>query len=272
MSRMLVIPFFIPFGGCETICVFCDQGSITGASGLPEPSEITARVELYLGTWKGGGRKEAAFYGGTFTAMKRSLQERCLTPVAPFLGDGRLGGIRVSTRPDCVSPSIVEFLAGHGVDTVELGVQSMNDTVLALSNRGHTVGDTVEAVAVLKRAGLSVGLQFMPGLPGDDVFTIMATTRDIIGLQPDFVRVYPTVVMKNTVLERLYKEGSYRPWAMEEMVRVCRKISLLFRESGIRIVRMGLQHTTGLEENLVAGPYHPAFRDLVERGQREPTS
>lgn len=265
MSRMLVIPFFIPFGGCETICVFCDQRGITGAKGVPAPSEITSRIELYLGTWKGRGRKEAAFYGGTFTAMESSVQERCLAPVTPFLREGAIDGIRVSTRPDCISAEISGFLAGHGVDTVELGAQSMNDTVLALSNRGHTAGDTVAAVAELKRAGLKVGLQFMPGLPGDDASTVMATARAIIGLEPDFVRVYPTVVMKNTALERLYREGKYRPWTTEEMVGVCGDISGLFKEAGIRIIRMGLQHTSELEQGLVAGPYHPSFRDLVAK-------
>ncbi|MFQ5353518.1 MAG: elongator complex protein 3 [Thermodesulfobacteriota bacterium] len=265
MSRMLVIPFFIPFGGCESICIFCDQSAMTAASGLPEPSEIAAQVELYLGTWKGRGRKEVAFYGGTFTAMNRAEQARCLAPVEPFLTEGRIDGIRVSTRPDCISSAILEFLAEHGVDTVELGVQSMNDTVLALSRRGHRAGDTMRAVRELKRAGFTVGLQLMPGLPGDDASTVMATARDIIGLRPRFVRIYPTVVMKNTALEKMTREGRYRPWSMEEMVQVCRDISLLFKEAGIRIARMGLQHTAGLEESIVAGPYHPAFRDLVER-------
>ncbi len=265
MSRMLVIPFFIPFGGCETICVFCDQRGITGTLGLPAPSEITAQIELYLGTWKGRGRKEVAFYGGTFTAMKESRQADCLGPVEPFLRDGRINGIRVSTRPDCISGEITAFLSDQGVDTVELGVQSMDDRVLTLSGRGHSAADTVRAVETLKRAGLSVGLQFMPGLPGDDAASVMATAREIIALRPDFVRVYPTVVMRHTLLERLFHEGRYRPWSLEEMVALCREISLLFEAAGIRIVRMGLQHTAGLEGNIVAGPYHPSFRDLVLR-------
>ncbi len=265
MSRMLVIPFFIPFGGCETICVFCDQPRITGILGAPSSAEIKAQIELYLGTWKGRGRKEAAFYGGTFTAMKKTEQVRCLAPVEDFLRRGLIDGIRVSTRPDCISEEIAGFLVSHGVDTVELGVQSMNNTVLALSNRGHSAADTVAAVGHLKSAGLAVGLQFMPGLPGDNESTVLDTVREIIGLEPDFVRVYPTVVMKNTALETLFREGKYEPWTMEEMVRLCGEISLLFRDAGIRIIRMGLQHTAELEQSIVAGPYHPAFRDLVSK-------
>lgn len=265
MSRMLVIPFFIPFGGCSTICVFCDQRGITSSYGMPKPWEITAQIELYLSSWKGRGRKEAAFYGGTFTAMKRSDQESCLGAVKPFLSEGLLNGIRVSTRPDCISGSVTGFLLKHGVDTVELGAQSMDDHVLVLSKRGHTAADTVRAVKELKRAGLTVGLQFMPGLPGDDVASVMATAEKIIALKPDFVRVYPTLVIKNTALERLFIDGSYRPWSLDEMVALCGKVSLLFKAAGIRIIRMGLQHTAELEDSVVAGPYHPSFRDIVLR-------
>jgi len=272
VSRMLVIPFFIPFRGCKSICVYCDQRGITGAKGLPASTEITEKIELYLASWKGSGRKEAAFYGGTFTALSEAEQEACLTPAEVFLRAGRIDGIRVSTRPDCISTSVTEFLSLHGVDTVELGAQSMVDSVLAQSKRGHTAADTVKAVAELKSVGLKVGLQFMPGLPGDDVTTVMATARAVIGLEPDFVRVYPTVVLKNTLLETMTLAGSYRPWGMEEMVELCGEISLLFREAGIKIIRMGLQHTTGLADSIVAGPYHPAFRDLVDRGLREERS
>ncbi len=270
MSRMLIIPFFIPFKGCRSICVYCDQKGITGAPDMPAPREITEKIELYLGSWKGSGRIEAAFYGGTFTALRPARQEAMLGPAEVFLRAGRIDGIRVSTRPDCISASITEFLLLHGVDTVELGVQSMDDKVLEMSNRGHTAADTLKAVRVLREAGLKVGLQFMPGLPGDDASTVMATAQEVIGLAPDFVRIYPTVVLKDTPLESMTLTGAYRPWSMEEMVSLCADISRLFSKAGIRIIRMGLQHTAALEQSVVAGPYHPSFRDLVERELRGP--
>jgi len=272
VSRMLIIPFFIPFKGCRTICVYCDQTGITGEKGLPEPREVREKIELYLGTWKGSGLVEAAFYGGTFTALREKEQEAVLAPAGVFLRERRIDAIRVSTRPDCISASIVEFLSDHGVSTVELGAQSMDDTVLALCKRGHSASDTVKAVSVLKRAGMKVGLQIMPGLPGDDAAIAIKTAREVIDLKPDFVRVYPTVVLKNTLLEKMTREGSYRPWSMEDMVNICADISELFREAGIRIIRMGLQHTTGLEQSIVAGPYHPSFRDMVERGLKRPVA
>ncbi len=269
MSRMLIIPFFIPFKGCKTICVFCDQRGITGFDRAPAPVDITEQIELYLGSWKGSGRREAAFYGGTFTALPLAEQEAILAPAEAFLRAGRIDGIRVSTRPDCISTAITAFLSLHGVDTVELGVQSMDNDVLAKSNRGHTAEDTVKAVAMLREARLKVGLQIMPGLPGGDAGSALATARAVIDLAPDFVRVYPTVVMKNTTLFKMTLADAYRPWSMEEMVDVCAGISSLFRDAGIRIIRMGLQHTASLARGVVAGPYHPSFRDLVQRRLRE---
>jgi len=263
VSRMLIIPFFIPFKGCKSICVFCDQTSITGVQKAPTPAEITERIELYLASWKGRGRREAAFYGGTFTALKLAEQETVLSPAEVFLRSGRIDGIRVSTRPDCISPAIVSFLSSHGVDTVELGVQSMDNAVLARSNRGHSAEDTVKAVSVLREAGMKTGLQIMPGLPGDDKATALATARAVIALKPDFVRVYPTVVLKDTALLEMTLKGAYRPWSLEDMVDVCADISGLFKNAGINIIRMGLQHTASLEQSIAAGPYHPSFRDLV---------
>ncbi len=268
MSRHLIIPFFIPFRGCPSICVFCDQKAVTGAVGIPAPEEIRERVETCLGTWSGGGTREVAFYGGTFTAMDLAEQEACLGPVGPFLRDGRINGIRVSTRPDCLDRRKVEFLKDRGVATVELGAQSMDDEVLRLCNRGHSAEDTVRAMLTLKRAGLGAGVQLMPGLPGDNAVRALRTARSVIDLGPDFVRIYPTVVMKGTPLERMYILGEYRPWTMDEMTELCAEMAELFDKAGIRIIRMGLQSTEELRESIVAGPYHPAFRDLVNRRVR----
>jgi len=265
MSRHLIIPFFIPFRGCPVVCVYCDQRAMTAAGAMPGPMEIRKRIETYLGTWKGGGRKEAAFYGGTFTAMSRGDQEACLGPVQEYLRKGLLHGIRVSTRPDCVDESTACFLKARGVATVELGAQSMDDAVLALSRRGHSAADTVRATGILKEVGMKVGLQLMPGLPGDDEEKALRSAREAATLGPDFVRIYPTVVMRGTALEKMYEAGEFMPWEMEEMVEVCAKMTRLFDGAGIGIIRMGLQITEGLSKSIVAGPYHPAFRDLVKK-------
>ncbi|GMR04145.1 MAG: hypothetical protein BMS9Abin23_0034 [Thermodesulfobacteriota bacterium] len=264
MKTRLIIPIFIPFGGCANICVFCDQKGITGLNAPPSTTEVRETVKTYLSTWKGRGRREVAFYGGTFTALPLDIQRAYLECVEQYLSNGLIHGLRVSTRPDAVSDDIVSFLKRHSVDTVELGVQSMDDRVLALSGRGHSAGDTVRAVKILKEHGMKVGVQVMPGLPGDDIGSVMDTAWRVARLSPDFIRVYPAVVIKGTVLERMYLDGRYTPWTLDEMVSACKKVSAVFRLSGIRIIRMGLHATGELREKIVAGPYHPSFRNLVD--------
>lgn len=265
-KKMLIIPVFIPFGGCGHKCVFCDQNGITGALAMPQEKDVIGTIEKYLSTWKGGGRVEAAFYGGSFTGLPVEVQKRYLECAARFVIDGRVHGIRVSTRPDYVSEEVVSFLKGNKVTTVELGAQSMSDGVLRLSGRGHTAEATVKAVKALKAARFKVGLQFMPGLPGDTFKSIVETTDAVVALGPDFVRVYPTLVLKGTALHAMYVKGDYAAWGLDDMVEACKEVFARLAKAGIPVIRAGLQTTDGLLESLVAGPYHPSFRQLVENG------
>lgn len=266
MSRrkQLIIPVFIPFGGCPNRCVFCDQESITGGKNSPGVEDVVKTVEAYLSTWKGAGRKEIAFYGGSFTALERGAQLEYLETARRYVADGSVDGVRISTRPDCISRETLEYLKEYKVDTVELGVQSMSDEVLRLSGRGHAAEDTVFATTLLRGEGFKVGHQFMPGLPGDTVSSVLDTSREIIRLAPDFARVYPALVLRGTALYRMYAGGNYSPWPLEEMVGVCATILGLFTQARIPVIRMGLHGSGGLEENLVCGPYHPSFRSLVD--------
>jgi len=262
-KKQLIIPVFIPFGGCPNRCVFCDQETITGLDLLPETDQVAATIESYLATWKSGGRKEVAFYGGSFTGLPMDVQTRYLQVARRYLEAKRIDGIRVSTRPDYINRGTAEHLKRYGVDTVELGVQSMDDKVLRLSGRGHNSRCTEDAVRTLR--GLArIGLQFMPGLPGDTPETVLETARRIIALSPDFVRVYPALVLKNTALHEMYLNGRYVPWTLEGMVAICREISVLLKEAGIPVIKMGLHPSKDLLENIVSGPFHPSFRQLVE--------
>ncbi|NOS35474.1 MAG: radical SAM protein, partial [Deltaproteobacteria bacterium] len=265
-KRRLIIPIFIPHEGCPHQCVFCNQTDITGQNSLPAFTEVSETIAQYLSTWRGEGPREVAFYGGSFTGLSDNLQRDFLETAYAFIQRGEINAVRVSTRPDYISHEKVKLLREYGVGTVELGVQSMDDGVLGLSGRGHTAGDTVRAVELLRTAGLTIGLQMMPGLPGDTRETILATAREIVSLRPDFVRVYPTLVIKNTPLEKLYRRGDYCPWLLESMVEVCREVMSLFDNARIPVVRMGLQPTVDLEESIVAGPYHPSFRQFLDDG------
>ncbi|MBI5286618.1 MAG: radical SAM protein [Deltaproteobacteria bacterium] len=273
-KKQLIIPIFIPHLGCPHRCVFCNQKNITGEENpskiqdtrfkMQDSEKITETINSYLSTWKGRGRVEVAFYGGSFTGLDPEVQGGVLMMAYKFIKEGKVDFLRVSTRPDYITEDGLTLLQRYEVRTVELGVQSMMDDVLMRAGRGHTVKDVYEAMKALKRRGFNVGIQIMPGLPGDTRETILFTTKEVIRLHPDFVRIYPTVVIRDTPLEQLYLKGLYRPWPLEDMVDVCREIATLFNKADIRIIRFGLQATEGLRRALVAGPYHPSFRQLVE--------
>ena len=262
----MIIPFFIPHAGCPHQCVFCDQRNITGKQAPPQPSSVPSTISRYLRDLTGSGPVQVAFYGGSFTALPFELQQAYLEPVQPFIGSGAISGIRLSTRPDGITTGILAMLKRYHAGTIELGVQSMDDNVLRLSGRGHTAADTVQAVRLLREQGFRIGLQLMPGLPGDAAATFLSTVEQVIGLNPDFVRIYPALVIKDTPLAVLYRTGRYAPLTLDAAVTLCREALDRFEEAGIEVIRIGLQATGGLESpgTIVAGPFHPAFRQLVE--------
>ena len=205
-----------------------------------------------------------AFYGGSFTGLPREEQESYLGVASGFVSMGYASGIRLSTRPDYMDDEVAGFLKERGVKVVELGVQSMDDAVLAASGRGHTSEDVLKAAGAVKSAGLELGLQVMAGLPGDTPEGFIATVRRIIQLNPHFVRIYPVLVVKNSPLKGLFSRGKYIPLGLDEAVGLCADAVELFRQAKIKVVRVGLQPGKELEDALVAGPYHPAFGHLVE--------
>ncbi len=261
----MIIPFFIPHAGCPHQCVYCNQRNITGQDAYAGAASVPEKIDRYLSAYKSDDPVQLAFYGGSFTALPPDEQETYLAAARPYIESGRIRDIRLSTRPDCISGKVLDLLAQYHVKTVELGVQSMDDYVLALAGRGHLAADTVNAVALLKKYRFNIGLQLMPGLPGDSAAIFQATVDAVIGLKPDFVRLYPALVIKGTPLERLYRAGKYVPLSLDQAVSMCRDAYTKFEQAGISVVRMGLQPTEELERpgTILAGPYHPAFRQLV---------
>ena len=241
----MIIPFFIPHAGCPHQCVFCNQTNITGQDGPASAATVPGKIDRYLDTHHSGGPVHLAFYGGSFTALPPDAQEAYLAAASPFIESGRIRDIRLSTRPDCVSSKVLDLLTRYNVKTVELGVQSMDDRVLVLAGRGHTARDTVDAVALLREYRFDVGLQLMPGLPGDSADIFRTTVDTVIGLNPDFVRLYPALVIKGTPLERLYLAGKYTPLPLDAAVSICREAYTKFKQAGISVIRMGLQPTRG---------------------------
>ena len=261
--KSLVIPVFIPHRGCPHQCLFCNQNVITGQTAEVFPQEIEKTITTWLARSRSRARVQVAFYGGSFTCLPEERQVKMLRVVQPFLRRGDVHCIRLSTRPDCIDSAICTFLKRMGVAIVELGVQSLDDDVLLRSRRGHTAEDCRRAVCVLKEAGIEVGIQLMPGLPGENSLSFLKGVRGIIELAPAFVRLYPVLVVNHSGLAEIYRLGDYRPLTMNRAVAFCRRAKEMFLQAGIQVIRIGLQPSVSLEKDLLAGPYHPAFGELV---------
>ena len=263
MTKHKNLSVFVPHAGCPNQCSFCDQRSISGTQNPPTADEVTEICNQYLPKEKGTDY-EIAFFGGSFTAIDREYMTSLLAAAYPFVQQGRAMGIRISTRPDCISGEILDILKQYGVTSIELGAQSMQNDVLLMNLRGHTAEDVEKASALIKEYGFSLGLQMMTGLYGQKNYMEYAldTASKFVALQPDTVRIYPTVTLKNTLLEQKFQSGEYTPPTLDETVEICARLMEIFEKAGIRIIKMGLHADTGLEGKIVAGPYHPAFREL----------
>ena len=261
----LIIPIFLPNLGCHERCLFCNQK--TASEGLRSPSSVRNFIEASLVGIpydKKNREKQVAFYGGSFTAIPKDDQVRYLKTVQPSIASGLIDSIRISTRPDALDEEILCLLKEYGVKTVEVGVQSMIDEVLFFSKRGHGAEDTVSAASRLKQWGFEVGHQLMIGLPGDSYDRFLQTLDRITELKPDFVRIHPTLVLKGAPLETLWRDEEYSPLPLDEAIQWLKKGILKLENSSIRVARIGLQPTQELERNYLAGPFHPALRQLID--------
>ncbi len=262
------IPIFVPHKGCPHDCVFCNQRKITGTTNEMTVGEANEIIEKNLETIekynsKGSYIAEIAFFGGSFTAIEIEKQNELLSLAHHYLKSGRVHGIRLSTRPDCINDKILSNCKSYGVTAIELGVQSADEEVLSLSNRGHTFEDVKKASELIHKYEIELGLQMMTGLPGDTFQKSIDTAYKIAGLNPKNVRIYPTLVMEGTQLFEMYKEGKYIPQKLNCAVSLAADIAEIFISKDIEILRISLQTTDGVNKDTVIGPYHPAFAELV---------
>lgn len=263
-ARRSVIPVFVPHLGCPNDCVFCNQRRISGSMHHATPAAVIQELERALGVIGKNTKNELAFYGGSFTAIPPAEQEALLDAALPFLDSGDISEIRVSTRPDAIDGETLDRLARLGVKTIELGAQSMVNRVLSAAKRGHTPEQVRQASRLIKQRGLRLILQMMTGLPEDDDEGARYTAREIISLKPDGVRIYPTVIVRDTELYDHWRAGVYTEHTVEDAVRVCAKIVPLFERAGIPVIRLGLNPTEDLSGGDAAGgAYHPALGELV---------
>lgn len=261
------IPIFIPHSGCPFQCIFCNQHKITAMDHIAGDDEIQDTIAIALRTLPDDRDVETAFFGGSFTAIDKGRQKHYLDLVKPYLDAGVIQGIRISTRPDFIDREGLDLLLEAGVTTIELGVQSLDDQVLTASGRGYKSERVFQAVELLRQYPFQVGIQLMIGLPQDHPAADIETTVKTIGLKPDMVRIYPTLVIAETPLARLYQAGRYKPLTLQEAVKTSMEMYLRFQQAGIRVIRLGLHADEELIQgnNILAGPFHPSFGELVQQ-------
>ena len=259
------VAFFVPMVGCPHRCSFCDQNSITGESGIPTPEEVDKTLKKAARELHGFSEKaEIAFFGGSFTMIPRELMLSLLAPAKKWIDRKAFSGIRISTRPDAIDEEVLSVLKEYGVTFIELGAQSCNNAVLEKNRRGHTFEDTQKAAQLIRESGFSLGLQMMTGMPGSTKEDDILTAARFAALKPDTMRIYPTLVLKNTLMAKWFEDGEYVPQTVEEAAAECAELLDIFELYKINVIRLGLHAEESLEENLLGGPYHPAFREICE--------
>ena len=264
-ARESIIPVFVPHLGCPNDCVFCNQRRISGAQEPAGVENVKNAIESAAALPRNGAKRQLAFYGGSFTAIPSCQQEALLGAAKEYLDRGEIDAIRLSTRPDAIDGAVLARLKRYGVETIELCAQSLCDEILLLSGRGHTAADVVNASEQIKAAGFRLILQMMTGLPGDSVERTVYTAKKIIALHPDGVRIYPTVIVRDTALYDLWQAGEYKEHTVADAVEYCAAIVPLFEAAGIPIIRLGLNPTDELSGGAAAGgAYHPALGELVK--------
>ena len=273
MKEKYIIPVFVPHLGCPNDCIFCNQKSISGQKEQMTKEKAKEIIDKFLNEiQRKAGEKEIeiAFFGGSFTAIEEEKQEQLLSTAYEYVKEGKVDSIRISTRPDCINRTILKRLKKYKVKTIELGVQSANDYILKRAGRGHTFEDVKKASRLIRRYRFVLGHQMMVGLPESTRIDEINTAKKLIKLKPKMVRIYPVLVIKGTKLEKELQEGKYQPLTVVQAVETCKELVRMFASKNIDIIRVGLQNTDEITDpnykgsEVVAGPFHPAFRQLVE--------
>ncbi len=259
------IPIFIPELACPHQCVFCNQEKISNTFTVPKPNEIGKIIESYLETIPNNREINIAFFGGSFTGIPQNEMIAYLKEAFIYVKSGQVHGIRISTKPDYISEEILDILEKYGVTAIELGAQSTNDKVLVKSGRGHKFDAIENAAQLIRKRNFELGLQMMLGLPHDSLDLSIQTARDIVRLKANSTRIYPTIVVEGTVLERMYKKGQYKVLSLDEAVNWSKEVLKIFIKANIKVLRVGLHPSDELElgKSLVAGPIHPSFKEMV---------
>ena len=249
MKKEYIIPIFVPHLGCPNACTFCNQRSISGETKMVTGKDVKETIDYYLSHFKDNNKYvEVAFFGGSFTGIDEEIQEELLQAANEYIKEKKVKAIRISTRPDYIDKEILKRLKKYNVKTIELGVQSTNNYILANCKRGHTFEDVKKASKLIRRYRFTLGHQMMLGLPESTKIDEMKTAKDLIKLKPKMVRIYPVLVVKGTKLQEDFETGKYIPLTVNQAVDRSKEVVKMFQRKHIDVIRIGLQNTNTITD------------------------
>ena len=260
------IPIFVPELACPNQCIYCNQRIISGQLQIPSDQEIIDTIERNLSTFDSDTFVELGFFGGNFTGIEFDEQQRLFSLIKPYRDKGIIKEVRLSTRPDYINDEIMELMIQNNVSTIELGVQSLDDEVLATVQRGYTSQQVYDACSLIRKAGIRLGMQMMVGLPNDTPEKCLYTAKQIVQCGAENTRIYPTLVIQHTKLADWYNKGIYKPLALNDAIQWVKPILYHFETNNVTVLRVGLHPTEGFinGSDYLAGPFHVAFKELVQ--------
>ena len=272
-SKRLIIPIFINHRGCKYRCIFCSQKSAVEFHDTPF-EKIPEIIESYISTQINKFGKinpkyeitQIAFYGGSFTWIGKNFMNKYFNAVKPFMTKYNIDSIRISTRPDCINYEILNFLRNNKVKTIEIGAECFDDNILEILKRGHSVEDILNASKIIKENNFELSIQLMIGLPEENEDVLNKNLQFLKKIKPDFLRIFPLIVLKNTEIEKMFREKRFTPITLEKAVEILKRFFDLCKENRIKIIQTGLHYSEHLLKNYVAGPLHPSLKDIVLKG------
>ena len=205
-----------------------------------------------------------------FSGLDGVNQEEFLQIAYEYVKNKQIDSIRITTKANYINRSFLKLLKKYKIKAIELEIQTINEYVLKNIGAIYNVKDIKKASKLIKRKRFDLGLQMMVGLPESSRLDELNTAKEIVKMKPKIASVTPVLVEKGTSLEKEYQEKRYKPLTLVQTVEICEEIVELFNKEKIKVIAIGYGlldndiEQLEIAENIVDGPFHPAFRQLVE--------
>jgi len=283
---------------CPGQCLYCPAYSDAPKSYTPESpavlrakrcdydarQQVALRLRIFSEMGHPTDKIELIIMGGTFLAHPVDYQYRFIKDCYDGLNgvesatleeakrlnetaSHRCTGLCIETRPDWCQQEEIDRMLEFGTTRVELGVQTLSDDIYRLVRRGHRVEDVVRATTLLREHGFKVYYHWMPGLPGSTPETDLGLSRRLFddeGFRPDGLKLYPTMVVAGTELERWYREGRYQPYDADTMINLTMGIKSIVPKY-VRISRV----LRDIPSKFIVAGLRDSLRDVVKERMRQ---